>query len=217
MKTLSAAAMILITSAAVGCATASVSPEEGEAVMADDTLEPQQTIYSTNASGTWSAAAQVPTSNVYYATVSGSAIFGGPGGQTRRMGVCLLRRAGATTCNSAGDCPAPPAGGFSYCTAPDGVGQKYCYQRPGSAASYCAGTPALGGNPPVWPGTFSTPSAAATDGSTWISYACFEGCAATDPSSSSAKLVQCNPTQGRLQLCFKQGGTFNMYTCLCEL
>lgn len=175
----------------VGCAA-----EPGgdvEAMTADeDVMEPTQLVTSNG----WTADAQQPARldlapNV---KVKGMAYFTGPTGQTRKIGVCALKQAKGSSgypisCTTASTCPAPPAGGAKYCAAPNGVGTKTCFLRPGAASSYCAGSPANGGVP-VGAGTFLTPEQPAGFGTNvWISYACFEGCAATDPSSSSAAMA----------------------------
>jgi hypothetical protein len=164
------------------------APDDDAPPIDTDRVEGSQLVTSVNADGTWTADAQWP-GGVY--GVTASAVFTGPAGKTRRMGVCLLR--GHLTsnayvpCNSVADCsgaPASlPAGGFRYCTAPGGAGQKYCFYRPGSALAWCDGTPANGGIP-VPPGVYSKGHQAPA-ASPYISYACFEGCTATDPSSSS--------------------------------
>jgi hypothetical protein len=178
--------------AVVGCAGAEV----GEAPSADtDTMESQQVIYNTNAQGIWSSEAWTPSQNVNFG-ISGGGTFGVTDQvvkqPTRRMGVCLLKQGSpgaGTTCNTVADCTAAPtnlpAGGFRYCVAPDGVGAKKCYVRPGPASSYCVGTPALAGSPPIAPGSYTTPTTYTAVVGKWISYGCFEGCSATDPSSSS--------------------------------
>jgi hypothetical protein len=182
---------VAATSLVVGCSSAEVeqaeapSPAEGE-------IATLQTIYSTDSAGTWSATADAPFHVAGTTVLTVGALFTGPAGSTRRMGVCALTKApGNVACSTVADCAtAPytlPSGGFRYCAAPEGVGQKRCYYRAGSQAAYCAGTPANGGVP-ISPGYIekSVPTAAIV---TWMSYACFEGCAATDPSASSDNLV----------------------------
>jgi hypothetical protein len=180
-------------------ASACAEPPEADAPsLEDDGVEPLQTVTSVNADGTWVADASFinQTVNNIYAGAS----FTGPSGKTRRMGVCALKQFqenNPVACATVADCnSAPsslPAGGFRYCVAPNNVGQKYCFYRPGSPASYCAGSPAQAGNPPIAPGTYYTPSTAGSG--CWISYACFEGCATTDPSSSTGGLsVQVSPS-----------------------
>jgi hypothetical protein len=191
----------------IGAGTVLVACAAGEAVDSEapgldpNGLEESQVITSVNADGTWTANALTPVKPGY--EVSAVATFTGPPGKTRRMGVCALLRGSAgagTTCNTVADCSgAPallPAGGFRYCVAPNGTGTKKCFYRPGPPAQYCTGTPAMAGNPPIAPGTFYTPSTSYTG--LWISYACFEGCAATDPSSSSAMLLFGEPACGGL-------------------
>lgn len=84
-----------------------------------------------------------------------------------------------------------PTGGSRYCTSENGGATKYGYYRPGPATSYCAGTPANGGVA-IAPGTISK-GFVYNRLTTWISYACFEGCAATDPSASSPAYVISGP------------------------
>jgi hypothetical protein len=186
-----------ITSAAVfgsigffgGCA-ANAADETGDTPdVADGTLETRQVITSVNADGTWTADATGTSGdpdNLY-----ASATFTGPAGKTRRMGSCLLKKyqnasSTPTACTTVADCNSAPSslptGGFRYCTNPNGSGTKYCYYRPGTAVSKCVGTPANGGTP-IAPGTYQTPGWHGTG--TFLSYACFEGCVATDPSASS--------------------------------
>jgi hypothetical protein len=190
---------IALGSLLFGCAAA---PIEGDSALVadDDGLAPSQLIYNTNATGTWSASA-------YAEDMSGGLVqaysnFTGPANQSRRFGVCALRQhrpvnGSPVACNSTADCnSAPtslPAGGFRYCTAPNGVGTKYCFFRPGPATTYCAGTPA-NGNVPINVGgsgavTLSAYAENVPSESRWIGYACFEGCAVSDPSSSSSITV----------------------------
>jgi hypothetical protein len=109
-------------------------------------------------------------------------------------GVCALRQftkaGGVTTpCTTVADCASSPTnletGGYRYCTSANGGASKTCYYRPGTQQRYCAGTPATG--TPIGPGTYQT-SLAGGPGR-WISYACFAGCATSDPSSSSSVLL----------------------------
>jgi hypothetical protein len=170
----------------IGCTATAASQEIGQAPeVDDDSLEGQQIIYSTNADGTWSANADVE--DFEFGRLIFSTIFGGPANKTRRMGVCALRRAGTgVACNTVNDCTmGVPSGGFKYCTAPNGTGQKLCFIRPGSQTSFCAGTPANGGVPIPAQTLSKTVNTNLNGGGYWISYGCFEGCSATDPSSSS--------------------------------
>lgn len=188
-KILVTTAMAAMTAAlaAVGCAAPapvdSATPEESE-------LSAEATIYSSNADGTWSATAYAPAQeSTEIAKASGVATFTGPWGKTRKMGVCMLKRDGAA-CSTVADCAgiAVPTGGARYCTQAEGDTSKRCWIRPGPSTSYCAGSPALGGAA-VSSGTYTTPQAGGRS-TTWLSYACFEGCSATDPSvSSSATLI----------------------------
>lgn len=170
-------------------ATNSVAP-----AAESETLDDLQLVTSVNADGTWTGNAATPVVSAGTSNsndrVQGSATFTGPTGATRKLGVCLLQFAGGL-CNSVSDCSNSPAvlptGGARYCTGQNGGAQKHCYFRPGSQSAYCAGSPALGGAA-VAPGTYTTPQivvANTSSGSVWLSYGCFEGCATTDPSSSS--------------------------------
>lgn len=138
------------------------------------------------------------------------AVFSGPADKTRRMGVCLLQRYGSgVNCTQASDCAnAPttlPSGGSRYCAAVEGSTQKQCYYRPGTNVNYCAGSPALPcvstitgqactcgtsncAPPPVAPGEYTSPVRTVSAG-TYISYACFESCAASDPATSSVQHI----------------------------
>jgi hypothetical protein len=178
----------------VACASAEDSASEVPS-LDTDAVEGQQVVTSINADGTWTADAWRPgqETSSFPIYVRGGAHFAGPAGKTRRMGVCGLQEGKtaaqvAKPCTTASDCsdaPATlPAGGFRYCTAPEGIGQKYCYFRPGPPSTFCAGTPANGGVP-IAPAYLETPSMYSPNSRKWISYACFEGCAVTDPSSSS--------------------------------
>jgi hypothetical protein len=171
-----------------GCA----SPSEAVPSIADDELAPAQII---NSNG-WTAEGHEPFCDFSSGLVSASATFTGP--SARRMGVCLLQLT-TTPCSSVAQCNSAPSwlppNGFRYCTAPNGVGQKYCAFRPGSQATFCAGTPATAGNPPVAPGNFYTNQVfSALGGTRYVSYACFEGCTATDPSVSSQGMMSCYAT-----------------------
>jgi hypothetical protein len=171
-----------------GCAGSQADVDDAPVAL-DDELHPQQIVYSAAANGTWSANALNGGYDLKYQAV---AQFGGPGWATRRMGVCALKQykgppyGGPKACNTAADCAgiSVPAGGFRYCVAPNGVGAKTCFIRPGPATTYCAGTPANGGVP-IPPSTVATGLFNMGPSSAWLSYACFEGCAVTDPSSSS--------------------------------
>lgn len=192
MKTLGsmnvAFAALGLAAVALGCAT----PAADEAREADvDSLTPQAMITNANADGTWTATALKPVGED---SVNGVATFTGPSGKTRKMGVCVIREYRntsnlATSCTTVADCGSSPSylptGGSRYCTSADNSGGKSCFYRPGTQASLCAGSPANGGVA-VAPGTFVTgPSPGATTSQFWISYACFEGCTASDPSASS--------------------------------
>jgi hypothetical protein len=179
----------------VGCAA---EAESGSVPDVDvETLETAASITSVNANGTWVANATAPM-QVGIGSVRAKATFTGPAGFTRAMGVCLLKMT-TTACNSVADCASSPAslpsGGFRYCTAPNNGAQKYCAFRPGSQATYCGGTPALppvGGLPQkVAPGTYQTATAGVSPAVDYVSYACFEGCTATDPSVSSTEFASC--------------------------
>lgn len=172
------------------------------ATVDDDGLAEQQLIYSTNADGTWSANALKPQFlGEDYWTLSAQADFTGPSGKTRKMGVCLLQHT-STPCTSVANCgSAPstlPAGGARYCTGANGSSTKYCAFRPGYASDFCAGSPAHGGAA-VSPGHQDSPWQTVGGVAQYLSYACFEGCSATDPSSSSLSLspiyCQKNPSK----------------------
>lgn len=195
-KIFGSSAVLLVVA---GCASA-VAPD-APADLAEGSLDEQQLIYSTNTAGTWSADAKTPGLDIHN-RVYASAVFTGPTGSTRKMGVCTLRLT-ETTCSTVADCSTVyvPTGGAKYCTAPNGTGQKVCAVRAGSQTSYCAGSPALGGTA-VAPGTYSTPHQPAESLTSYISYACFEGCAATDPSSSSAVYNTWNCSASP-QFCFR--------------
>lgn len=176
-------------------------------VVAEDAIGEQQIIYSSNANGSWSANSHPPHGGYTNgsSTLIASADFTGPAGKTRRMGVCLLELTNrpctggtqAAVDSQCGSLNVPP-GGYRYCAAPDNAGQKYCAVRQGSPGTYCAGTPALGGAA-VAPGSYATGEVNVGQGGNHISYGCFEGCGATDPSSSSSTTSSCwgtNPQNG---------------------
>lgn len=181
---------------AAGCASQTGAGEVDPSLVDEDATEPQQLLTSTNADGTWTADALAPQvhDDGTMAYMSASANFTGPSGKTRRMGVCLLEKT-TTTCNTVADCGSAPSylptGGFRYCTNLNGTGTKYCAVRNGPPTEYCAGTPALGGAR-VAPGTYQTAMLETGYGRPHLSYGCFEGCAATDPSSSSTAKVREN-------------------------
>lgn len=192
-------ALMLVAGAAafatVGCAGA--PSDAADAPEADDSsIESEAIVYTTNADGTWSGNASVDWMGWYapgdgwkYSQMRAKAVFTGPSGKKRKMGVCALKMVynspNPYPCSTAADCPAPPTGGANYCTDPYGGSNKYCFQRLGSQTSSCGGSPALGGAA-VSPGTYYAPTVTAwSGGEYWISYGCFEGCAATDPSTSS--------------------------------
>jgi hypothetical protein len=178
---------------AVGCsAQTSNVLEEAPGAETEEAVEETQLITS----GAWTAFAHQPGADDPF--ILGAATFTGPAGQTRRMGVCLLQaHSPSVSCNTTADCNnAPsslPGGGFRYCTSPNGSGAKRCYFRPGSAGAYCSGTPAHG--QPIAAGTYGTPSVLPIQGKQYISYACFEGCVSTDPSSSSTMTSPYKPGQ----------------------
>lgn len=190
VHSLAMVASFLTLAACTSEATSSDLPETEEG------LEASQTIYNTNADGTWSASAQTPwlddIYNPYY--MKGGASFGGPSGKTRKMGVCLLEKTG-TVCNTVADCGSSPAslptGGSRYCSTLNGTGSKYCMFRPGTQTAWCAGSPALGGTA-VAPGSYQTNWMNVPWQTPYVSYACFEGCTASDPSSSSVAKLKDN-------------------------
>lgn len=178
-----------------GCANATGDHDAPEA--ADATLAEAASI--TN--GSWTANAYAPfttcgsggfgggPNSCAWSDLSGRASFSAPAGSTRKAGVCMLQLTGAG-CNTVADCATSPAtlppGGARYCVNVDNAGYKQCGFRPGSATSYCAGSPALSGNPAVAPGTYTTPRRTVPNYTEFVSYACFEGCGASDPSVSSS-------------------------------
>lgn len=195
-----ASALFVMTAA---CSAPTTSDELETPDVVDQGLAQRAQVVSTNADGTWVANATGTTRSL--SANSALATFTGPRTAERRMGVCLLQRFGGTSplspspepCTTTADCTkAPevlPQGGFRYCTASDSEGtiqgvQKYCYFRPGPPSAYCAGTPANGGRPIGIGSLASPPRAVAADG-LYLSYACFEGCAATDPSASSPEEI----------------------------
>jgi hypothetical protein len=177
-----------------GCSVAAVETgdDDDAPTAAMDGVEAQQIVYSADANGMWSAnSLPVLWSNNRF---EGETTFTGPAGYTRRMGACVLRQYqtsvnGPTVpCNTVADCnsaPASlPAGGFRYCVGPNGSSNKSCFYRPGPATTYCRGTPANGGIP-IAPTTLGVTVSYAPNFSRWTMYGCFEGCTATDPSSST--------------------------------
>jgi hypothetical protein len=177
--------------ALVGC----VAPADAPAVD-DDRLGEAQLLsnggWTANALGSFNALGRFKA----------DATFTGPANASRRFGVCGLKvHLPSVACNTTADCNnAPtslPAGGFRYCSASNGVGQKYCMFRPGPAANFCAGTPVTGTPVNVGPTGSTVLSKVAMApgdvGALWQSYACFEGCLASDPSSSS--LYQYTPDE----------------------
>jgi hypothetical protein len=210
MKTLGVASVVALVALASGCA-ATTDPSAPTDV-ADGELDSKQIVYSTNADGTWSENAATPQLNVWN-SVRAYATFTGPTGKVRKMGVCTLRLTD-TACSGldsvdpvtgyGGPCAslylAP--GGYRYCTAPNGSGQKYCALRDGDQSVYCGGSPSYADHHAIAPGTYYAPYHEAESLTSYISYACFEGCSATDPSSSSARYNtwDCSASP---QYCFK--------------
>lgn len=192
-------AMVLGTACTTDLADEAPSPTD------DAALDTAAWVYSTNADGTWGAKAGAPVNNLYGNQVRGAATFTGPSGKTRKMGACILRQgllndavvpcAGGTQAQVDAQCAGlnVGTGGNRYCTQADGSGsgQKYCFVRPGTQTQYCGGSPALSGQA-IAPGTVTTPWVGTTTNSYWLTYACFEGCSATDPSSSSAMMTEYN-------------------------
>jgi hypothetical protein len=161
-------------------------------------VESQGGVTSCNADGCWTAKALRPVAPSAFAAsyrVYGRASFVGPEGHRRRMGVCLLQQyVPATACTTVADCAnAPtvlPPGGFRYCAAPGHGDDKSCFYRPGSPPNFCAGTPADPDRNPIAPGIYKTPAWTTSSSATWISYACFEGCAVVEPSVSRPRTVK---------------------------
>jgi hypothetical protein len=171
-----------------GCASALSEDERAAAVTG--AADEQQIIYNTNADGTWSADAQKPQfDELDFYTMRARGTFTGPAGKTRKMGVCLLKHT-TTPCTTVADCSSSPAtlptGGFRYCTGANG-GPKYCAFRPGTQGDLCGGSPGLGGVA-VAPGYYESGWYFSSGNAQFLSYACFEGCSASDPSSSSMTL-----------------------------
>jgi hypothetical protein len=188
--------VVLMCGVVAGCAEAIPEGTGDTPDIVEDALGTEATITNTNADGVWVADAIGTSANVD--NLFAKASFTGPAGKTRRMGACLLRRyeppsGGAQTCTTVADCSnAPstlPTGGFRYCTASAGSTIKRCYFRPGPPTTHCVGTPANGGQP-IASGFYNTPGGPEREGA-YISYACFEGCTASDPAISSINnLVQ---------------------------
>jgi hypothetical protein len=204
----------LIGACAAQSETTSEEATNDEVPSADeDSLDPAQALVN----GAYTATAHKPNS-VVVNSIRASGTFTGPG--PRRMGVCLLRLT-TTACNTVADCNSAPAtlpsGGFRYCTNPDATGTKYCAFRGGTQTQHCAGTPALGGAL-VNPGTFYTPNnGIPIDSTKYVSYACFEGCAASDPSISSATYsqAQCKvPACGNADYCVDNGCNGSVDWCV---
>jgi hypothetical protein len=200
MLQISARKMLVLGITILAPACSAAAPTETDSPDVDvDVLESEGIVTSTNADGTWTADAYRPFHQtiVQGQALVGGAKFTGPAGKTRRMGVCLLTfnangYGALTPCNDVAQCSSAPTllppGGYRYCVTDSGTstGQKYCAYRPGTQRDYCAGTPANGGQP-IPPDTLRlTAPEPPVNGSRWISYACFEGCTVTDPSSSSA-------------------------------
>ena len=192
MRTISILSTV-VAFALAGCAVESTSGELPPSI-ADDVLEAAQIITSVVNGQTWTADAKKPEfwqdGFTDYYTLRSSAVFTGPAGATRKMGVCFLQHT-TKACNTVADCASTPAtlptGGYRYCTGANGSSSKYCAFRPGSQTDYCAGTPANGGVA-IPAGTYSTDWHTVAGVNRYLSYACFEGCTATDPSSSSLTL-----------------------------
>jgi hypothetical protein len=177
----------------VGCAADHRDPEATDVAPAaeEDGVEQQAAMtyggFTMNAlTPTFTLAMSWPAT--FWNVTASMQVTGGAGAQ--RMGVCLLTLArnsswSPVTCSTVADCGsvAVPTGGFKYCTNINNVGQKYCFVRQGAQTSYCAGSPANGGLP-IGNGTYTTGPIFQAPNS-WISYACVNGCATTDPSVSS--------------------------------
>lgn len=188
--TMMVAAMGAALTAFAGCAA-----DQGVDAPAaeDDALEAQASITNNGFTATSEIPSTPRINNVpSYGDLWSRATFTGP--SNRRMGVCMLQMTG-TPCTTTAQCGSSPSslpsGGFRYCTNPDNSGQKYCAFRPGSPTAFCAGTPAQGGVV-VAPGTYTTPRRTVSPGVDYVSYACFEGCATSDPAVSSAGQKICS-------------------------
>ena len=138
--------------------------------------------------GQWSV---FVTASAAKGSVTGVATFDGPAGQTRRMGICLVRRhvsaAGGAACLTADDCDSLssslPPGAHLYCLRPAPPEAGHCHYRPGPPQAFCAGSPAQALSP-IPPGTYRV-EVMAPAGSEWRATACFEGCSALPPATSA--------------------------------
>lgn len=166
----------------------------------DEALDPAAIIVGPNG---WTAEALTPVNTPVDDDpryLAGQARFVGSG--TQKAGVCLLRVSTTTACTIPttgtaaekqaaidAQCAAAlvkPTGGNYYC--PDLGGIRRCAVRPGTQAAWCAGSPALGGAL-VGAGTYTTTNNRVVAQTPYISYACFSGCAVSDPSVSSQTLT----------------------------
>jgi hypothetical protein len=188
--------LAVLSSAAAGCRA-----EEATGATAPDAEESGLETHQTISSNGWNMSSYAQGIGASQSVIA-SATFWGTPYATRNAGVCAIRQyrdaAGqAVGCNTASECgtysaPASlPPGGSRYCTSPDGVGPKTCFYRPGPGSTYCAGTPATGSPIQLDGSGYAFPITVppAPLGSIWIAYGCFEGCGATDPSSSSSTTV----------------------------
>lgn len=195
MKTVAKMVTLVVGAFALTTVACSTETDDGVAPEAADvSLDGEQLVTTTNADGTWTGNAY--TFETYgplgRAVVNAAADFTGPAGKKRKMGLCLLRMS-SITCTATTQAQVDsqcasitlPTGGSRYCTAPNGSGTKKCAWREGPPSTYCAGSPALAGAA-VSPGTYTAPGKGNKMSVPYISYACFEACAVTDPSSSSA-------------------------------
>jgi hypothetical protein len=189
-KLVAAAVVVLVPLAGCSAENAVEVPTSDTPAIDDGFVEPRASMtvngFTIDATSPIMTSAAGPVGQLYFAR-GAMTISGGAGVQ--RMGVCALRlhRDGSNNpvaCSTVADCNGIP-GNALYCTNIDNAGQKYCFVRQGSQASSCAGTPA-NGNVPIGNGSYTTPLQGASWASTWISYACVNGCITTDPSVSSS-------------------------------
>ncbi len=190
--------------ASSGCSSENDGSSDEAPTVSVDSLAPKAIVYSTDANGSWSADSKPPIGSTRSGTQA-QAVFSGPPGKLRHMGVCLLVQYRDSTsqprvCKSGADCTnypvtipgttVPPT--TRYCVPADGsdpntsTSTKYCAYR-GDNATWCAGTPA-NGYQPVAPGTYTTPlvhNGPLLHMNEVMSFSCMDACSTSDPSSSS--------------------------------
>lgn len=180
--------------ATFGCAE--TAQDEGAPVAEDDGLG-ERLAGLTN--GGWYVEAKTPNVAPYYKIQARAWVQRNTTPDKRMVGVCLMEEGRTSTnqiktCSTAADCTnAPstlPSGGARYCAKAENETVKRCWFRASNALS-CAGSPATHApvdlTPPAVATTLATPYKISYDTSIkFISYACFEGCLASDPAISSA-------------------------------